>query len=456
VQDFSLRLVALRSADGTDLHPRPVGPAGKSIQEEDVPHPWTTKESIMRSLLALSLVLVLPLLLLAQDDKKPQPKPNTLTEKEARDGWLLLFDGETPLGWKVDGVVKVDKGVLVLGGEKRTVVTLPLSYFDLHWEHRMEGANPPLRVCLASRGEKSVASLKSQLPRSTSAGEGQWLVEHWTNRTQPTGSGGAQRGKVDPNTGLSILETITYFPHDCHVSVSLDVPAGSKLFLRNVKLRPSALKPVFNGKDLTGWKKYTDNPKRAKSNFTVTREGWLNVKDGPGDLQTEKLFDDFVLQLECISNGKHLNSGIFFRCIPGQYQNGYEAQVRNQFTDRPTQKYKVEEYDPKTHKLVGTKTILSTAVDYGTGAIYRRVPARKAVARDGEWFTLTVVGRGRHIATWVNGIQQVDWTDNRPDSDNPRNGYRAAAGAISIQGHDPTTDLSFRNIRIAELPREKK
>jgi hypothetical protein len=45
----------------------------------------------------------------------------------------------------------------------------------------------------------------------------------------------------------------------------------------------------------------------------------------------------------------------------------------------------------------------------------------------------------------------VDWTDNRAANDNGRNGYRAAAGPISIQGHDPTTDLSFRNLRIAPL-----
>ncbi len=74
------------------------------------------------------------------------------------------------------------------------------------------------------------------------------------------------------------------------------------------------------------------------------------------------------------------------------------------------------------------------------------------MAKDGEWFTMTVVAHGNHIATWVNGIQQVDWYDNRPPSDNPRTGCRLEAGHISIQGHDPTTNLSFRNIRIAELP----
>jgi hypothetical protein len=64
---------------------------------------------------------------------------------------------------------------------------------------------------------------------------------------------------------------------------------------------------------------------------------------------------------------------------------------------------------------------------------------------------MTVAANGRHLATWVNGVQQADWTDNRPQSDNARNGCRLEKGAISLQGHDRTTDLDFRNIRIAEL-----
>jgi hypothetical protein len=97
-------------------------------------------------------------------------------------------------------------------------------------------------------------------------------------------------------------------------------------------------------------------------------------------------------------------------------------------------------------------------MDYGTGAIYRRQPARFQVAKDREWFTMTVAAHGNHMAVWVNGIQVTDWTDNRPPSDNARNGCKLnlGKGPISLQGHDPTTDLNFRNIRIAELPKAGK
>ncbi|NQT88301.1 hypothetical protein HQ560_16150 [bacterium] len=39
--------------------------------------------------------------------------------------------------------------------------------------------------------------------------------------------------------------------------------------------------------------------------------------------------------------------------------------------------------------------------------------------------------------------------------ESPRRGSRLEAGVITLQGHDPTTDLSFRNLRIAEYPKRE-
>ena len=91
-------------------------------------------------------------------------------------------------------------------------------------------------------------------------------------------------------------------------------------------------------------------------------EGWLFCRQlfrlgdpafhaaGESNLLADLVGGDFLLQLECISHGPHLNSGVFFRCREGEYQNGYEAQIRNQFTPEPTQEYTLEDYDPVTHK----------------------------------------------------------------------------------------------------------
>jgi hypothetical protein len=48
----------------------------------------------------------------------------------------------------------------------------------------------------------------------------------------------------------------------------------------------------------------------------------------------------------------------------------------------------------------------------------------------------------------------ADYVDTAPLGDNARKGAKVTAGPISLQGHDPTTDLSFRNIRLAELPQK--
>ena len=114
---------------------------------------------------------------------------------------------------------------------------------------------------------------------------------------------------------------------------------------------------------------------------------------------------------------------------------GYESQIHNGFKDGDRRQ----------------------PVDWGTGAIFKRTPARLVVADDLKWFHKTILADGAHIATWVNGYQVADWTDDREPNENPRRGLRTEPGTIMIQGHDPTTDLSFRNLRITELvPRAEK
>src|SRR5207244_6825818 len=59
---------------------------------------------------------------------KDEPKPYTLTPQEIDDGWLLLFDGDTTFGWKIDGVAKVKDGMLVLGGDKETAAAFTTEF----------------------------------------------------------------------------------------------------------------------------------------------------------------------------------------------------------------------------------------------------------------------------------------------------------------------------------------
>src|SRR5439155_15082732 len=45
---------------------------------------------------------------------------NRLTSKEIAEGWILLFDGKTTFGWKIEGDATIKDGVLILGGERET------------------------------------------------------------------------------------------------------------------------------------------------------------------------------------------------------------------------------------------------------------------------------------------------------------------------------------------------
>ena len=207
--------------------------------------------------------------------------------------------------------------------------------------------------------------------------------------------------------------------------IGLQLNSG-KVQFRNIKLKPLGLESIFSGKDLGGW----SLEQTRKSVFSVTPEGTINVKNGPGQLESEGQWADLVMQLEIISSGKALNSGIFFRAVPGDYWVGYESQIRNEMTD-------------------GDRT---KPVDFGTGGIYNHQAVRRVVSDDFKWFHKTIIADGPHMAVWVEGVQVCDWTDTREPNSNPREGLRLEKGTILLQGHDPTTDLSFRNLRIVEIP----
>lgn len=361
----------------------------------------------MRSLLSLAAVLLV--LVPAQADEK---KFNTLTPTEVADGWILLFDGETPIGWNIKGPSVVEKNYLSLGGKEECVAFTTTEFGESELEFGFYGSTSKAKLILED--------LEYPLPKSAK----KWgkakiklTAKEISIQLKPA-DGKEENYTAKPPDGRSIRTSLGFF-----------VPSGAKMWFRNIKLKPLALKPIFNGKDLTGWKEIPG--KRSK--FSVNDKGELNVKDGNGDLQSEGQYDDFILQLDIIANGKHLNSGVFFRCLPGEFWSGYESQIRNQWEGEDRTK----------------------PVDFGTGGIYNRQPARKVVPSDNEWFTKTIIAGGNHMAVWINGQQVSDFNDTRPADPSARKGTKLDKGPISIQGHDPTTDLSFRKIRVGELPKRE-
>lgn len=385
-----------------------------------------------RSSLLLSILLALASVSARADEL------NKLTRQETAEGWVLLFDGETTFGWTpaTEADWKVADGVISVSSGEAGLLCTNSEFADyvLKLDFRCpKGTNSGvfLRTPMKPKDPKSdcyelniADDSISPFPTGSFVGRQKANASYDTTKWRSyevTARGGHFLIKIDGETALDYTDPQPV-PRG-HIGLQLNM---GQIEFRNVKLKPLSLAPIFNGKDLTGWKVFPDK----KSVFSVTPEGALNVKDGNGQIESEGQYGDFVLQLDVFSNGKHLNSGIFFRSIPGEFWNGYESQIQNGYKD-----------DDRTRP-----------VDFGTGAIYRRVAARKVVSDDFTWFTKTLVVTGPHMAVWVNGYPVTDWTDTRAPNDNPRNGLRLAKGTILIQGHDPTTDLSFRNIRIAEIP----
>ncbi len=183
------------------------------------------------------------------------------------------------------------------------------------------------------------------------------------------------------------------------------------------------LTPKLNGKDLSGWKEIIRKGKSPAS--WKVQEGKLIAKGGPAVLELEdQLFADMIIRIKVASNARHSNGGLFFRSIPGEFTNGYEAQIYSSCDDN----------DP------------AKPTKWATGAIDDRVQARRLISRDFTPFSMTVIALGPKIAVWVNGYQTVSWVDTREISNNPRKGLRLEAGSIQIQAHDPLTNIAIHEL----------
>jgi hypothetical protein len=364
-----------------------------------------------------------------------------LSEEEIADGWISLFDGETFYGWRpaVEANFAIEDGTIVVSEGKVGLLrtTSQFSNYRLRVEFQADAHT--------NSGIFLHTSPEPQQP----GGDCYELNIAPADNPFPTGSLVAQQKYSDAGHQDSWREfDVTVVGNQVTVkldgqelyTLQVEKPLGrgyiglqhnqGRVAFRKIRLKPLGLEPLFEGKDLTGWKSHP----QSQSEFTVTEDGELHVVGGSGSLETTQAFADFVLQLQCRTNAAGLNSGVFFRCIPGSKMDGYESQIHNG----------MQEDDP------------TRPADCGTGGIFRRQNARRIVADDLTWFTKTLVACGPHVAVWINGYQVTDWSDTRKADPNPRRGLRLEAGSIMLQGHDPTTDISFRKISAAELaPRSR-
>lgn len=390
-----------------------------------------------------SRIAILFLLLLlassgrASETRTEEVPPNTLSAGELAQGWILLFDGRSTFGWEPgsDANWKVSDGVISVDSGQPGLLCTTSDFGDYRFQADFRAPKTtnsgiflrtplkptdPARDCYElniAAADVSPFSTGSFVGRQKAAGS--FDTADW-RRFDVSAQGGHFTVRVDGEVVLDYTDPTPL----ARGRIGLQLNKGRVEF-RNLKLLPLGLRPLLNGRDLDGWKIYPGK----NSQFSVTPAGELSIKNGNGQIETEGQFQDFVLDLEAKTNGRGLNSGIFFRAIPGEFWQGYECQIHNACKNG-------DRMQP---------------ADCGTGGFYRRQNAREIVANDLEWFRITLVVSGAHMAAWVDGRQVSDWTDTRTANANPRQGQRLAAGTITLQGHDPTTDLLFRGIKIAEL-----
>ncbi len=337
-------------------------------------------------------------------------------------GWINLFDGESTFGWSElgDASWEVKDGVLTggRGSGGMLATTSQFTDFELSAKVRVKAGS--------SSGILFRGGLEGH-PAENGSGvvwlrEGKNSDSPW-HEVRIRAEGTSVSATIDGKK----VEVIAPTRARGHIGVLYHHNGGATVEVSELKLRPLALTSVFNGKDLSEWNIIPGH----KSKFQVL-DGAINILDGNGQIETKGVYKDFLLQLDIISNGEHLNSGVFFRGPVGQFWKGYESQVRNQWRG-----------DDRTKP-----------VDYGTGGNYGNQAARKVVSTDGEWFQKTVVCEGNHTAVWIDGYQVSDFYDTRPvnRSGNGKEGYVPGPGTIHLQGHDPTTDLSFKNIHVQSYP----
>ncbi len=385
-------------------------------------------------------------------------EPKLLPREMLEEGWIQLFDGETLFGWKPIGEAKweVKDGEIHTDGAKPGFLMSTTEWADYEFSVEFRApadtnsgvflrtaAEPkdPARDCY----ELNIAPADNPFPT------GSLVARQKASHPSPSPSperGGEVRDRPSPERGGGSDEWHTFevTAWGGWISVELDgepvadyidkspVRIGhialqsnsGPVAFRNIRLRPIELMPQLTTGDLSNF----STERAEKCQFEINDDKELHVTNGPGQIETKNEYGNFVMQLECKVNGKGLNSGIFFRALRDGRWAGYESQINNVFKDN----------DP------------TKPADFGTGGIYRRQPARRVVADDGEWFFKTIVADGPHAAVWVNGYQVSDWTDERPPNENAREGLRLGPGVIAIQGHDPTTDFWFRDIQVAELP----
>jgi len=195
-------------------------------------------------------------------------------------------------------------------------------------------------------------------------------------------------------------------------------------FLTTVGLRAEedGFVTIFDGKTLDGWKINENEDTWTLTNGALICHGERSHIFYIGDDQP---FVNFEFKAEVMTTPGS-NSGIYFHTkflASGWPNHGYESQVN------------ISHRDP-----------------IKTGSLWNVVNVNEAAAKDGEYWTQHIIVKDKHVVVKINGKTVVDYTE--PKDPPLKDGYvqRINKGTFALQGHDPGSKVSFKNIRVKRLP----
>ncbi|MCH6236739.1 3-keto-disaccharide hydrolase [Cognataquiflexum rubidum] len=174
---------------------------------------------------------------------------------------------------------------------------------------------------------------------------------------------------------------------------------------------------LFNGKDLTGWIVYGTEKWYVENGLIVSESG---PDKGYGYLGTEKHYKNFEINLEFKQEADG-NSGVFIRStVVGTKVSGWQVEVAPPGND--------------------TGGIYES---YGRGWLIKPDPEKDKALKYGDWNKMKIVVKGDRVTSYVNGVQMVDYTDEK---------IGKGEGGILLQIHDGGgIKVYWRNITLKAL-----
>ncbi len=181
---------------------------------------------------------------------------------------------------------------------------------------------------------------------------------------------------------------------------------------------------LFDGHSLNGWK-----VGKNAGTFSV-KDGQIAVHGPTAHLfyvgeYNNHVFKNFEFKADVMTY-PGANSGIYFHA---QYQEsswpetGFEVQVNNSHTDWKR-----------------------------TGSLYDVVNIEEVYVKDMEWFTEYIKVEGKHVIIKINDKTVVDYTEPADYKPEPgQTNHFLSSGTFALQGHDPKSEVHFKNIMVKVL-----